>query len=208
MKDTIATVIVDLKPSEEEILKGLQKDGRYGINKAIKEGLKVVETNDWYSIDAQKYYEIYNDSMSAVGVEAMELDELKAESCALFICYKENKVIAGATLKMPKDVFAYGDVPTLSTNASLEEYRKLQPNNLLYWECIKWAKARGYDVLDLGGWQMNPRDNADGVNAFKERFGKITYYEKDFPLHRAIGRKLIRKSSWMWKLNKILKGRK
>ena len=206
MKDKIATVLVDLKSSQEEILKGFQKDGRYGIKKAMKEGLEVIQSEasvDWYG-----YYDIYKDSMKTVGVEPMSFDELRKESCALLICFKGNKIIAGATLKMPKDVFAYGDVPTLGTNASLEEYRSSQPNNLLYWHCILWAKEKGFDVLDLGGWQMNAKGNAVGVNKFKERFGKITYYEKDFPFYRAIGRKLIRNSSLFWQLNKLVKGRK
>jgi len=208
MKDTIATVIVDLKRSEEEIMKSFQKDGRYGINKAIKEGLLIGMPHTSDDEDWINYYTIYKQSMDAVGVEPMTLEKLKKESCVLFSCFKDNKMIAGATLKMPKDVFAYGDVPTLGTNASLEEYRNLQPNNLLYWECIKWAKEKGYDVLDLGGWQMNARDNMSGINAFKERWGKVVYYKKDFPFYRAIGRKLIRNSSLMWKLNNLIKGRK
>jgi lipid II:glycine glycyltransferase (peptidoglycan interpeptide bridge formation enzyme) len=219
MKDTIATVIVDLKPSEEEIFKSLQKDGRYGINRAIKEGLKAISVEENIAV-WEEYWRLYAHSMDRVDVEPMSFDDLLDTQEELFVCIKypedkfkqsweHGKIIAGATLKIAKDVFAYeGNVITLGTNASLEEYRNLQPNNLLYWKCICWAKEHGYEFLDLGGWQINARDNAIGVNKFKERFGKIVYYEKDFSFLKAIGRKLIRNYSLFWNFNKWLRGRK
>jgi lipid II:glycine glycyltransferase (peptidoglycan interpeptide bridge formation enzyme) len=99
-------------------------------------------------------------------------------------------------------------MPTLNVNASLEGYRHLQPNNLLYWNCITWAKEQGYKELDLGGWQINARDNAIGVNKFKEKWGTVTYYYEDFPVFKSIGRKLIRNFGFFWWLNKKIRGRK
>ena len=38
MKDINATVIIDLTPDEKKIFKNLNKDARWGIKKAEKEG--------------------------------------------------------------------------------------------------------------------------------------------------------------------------
>ena len=54
MKDINATVLVDLEPTEEEIFKSLQKDARWGIKKAIREGLIIEKSDKW-----EEFYEIY-----------------------------------------------------------------------------------------------------------------------------------------------------
>jgi hypothetical protein len=41
MKDIVATVMVDLTPSLEDIEARLQKDARWGLNRARREGLVV-----------------------------------------------------------------------------------------------------------------------------------------------------------------------
>ena len=47
MKDINATVIVDLKGSEEDIFNRLQKDARWGVKKAQKSGLMIEESRDF-----------------------------------------------------------------------------------------------------------------------------------------------------------------
>ena len=95
--------------------------------------------------------------------------------------------------------------PKLSRNASLPEFLKLQPNNLLYWHCMLWCKDNKYDKLDLGGWQIKATGNAVGVNRFKERWGDIVYYKADYPASRIIVRRLIRNFGFFRKLSKKLK---
>jgi len=197
MKDTYGTVIVDLILEEEEIMRRLHKDARWGINRAIREGLIVEESTDWLSI-----YDIYKDIMDGGGSEALEIGNLSKDAVVLFVCKKEDKIIAGASLTIEEGRC------TLQMNASLKEYQNCQPNNLLYWECIKWAKKKGYEILDLGGWQINAEGHLEGINKFKEKWGQIAYYDKDYPFFRAIGRKLIKKSHFLFNLNKKLRGRK
>jgi len=197
MKDTIATVIVDLTPTEEEIMISIEKSARNGITRAIKEGLVVEETIDWKNI-----YDIYKNTMEDGGSEAVRLSDIAEEAIVLFECKKADKVIAGASLKMEDGRC------TLQMNASLKEYQYAQPNNLLYWHCIKWAKAKGFEVLDLGGWQINAQGHLEGINKFKEKWGQIKYFERDYPFFRAMGRKLIKKSPLLFKINNKIRGRK
>jgi len=197
MKDITATVIVDLSPDEQTIFNSLQKDARWGIKKAQKEGLTIEESSDF-----DKFYQIYLLSMKEIGVNPETLGHVKSHSSVLFICYKDKVAIAGAILEI------VNNVPTLTRAASLSEYRNSQPNNILYWHCITWSKRKGYPNLDLGGWQVNARGNLDGVNKFKERWGKVVYTKRDYPLLRALGRKLVRGSGFFWWLNNKIRRRK
>mgnify|MGYP001615805266 CR=1 FL=1 len=200
MKDINATVIVNLKPTEEEIFKKLQKDARWGIKKAQKECLIIEEASsqeDWHT-----FYNIYRKEMSELKIPVETLDHLKKESDILFLCKLSGKVIAGAVLYHTAEV-----VPILIRAASIGEYRVYQPNNLLYWHCILWSKKKGYEKLDLGGWQINAHGNSLGVNKFKERWGEIVYYSKDYPVYRALGRKLIRRFDFLWWVYNKIKGK-
>lgn len=198
MKDIVATVMVDLTPNLEDIEARLQKDARWGLNRARREGLVVKMLGGGYV--PPEFYRIYRNYMEEIGIIPLTLEELENDLIN-FTCFKGEEPIAVASLKLQRNM------PTLNVNASIEEYRNLQPNNLLYWTCITWAKEKGYKELDLGGWQINARDNAIGVNKFKEKWGTITYYHEDFPFFRAIGRKLIRNFGFFWWLNKKIRGR-
>ncbi len=201
MKDINATVIVNLRPSEEEILAHLHKDARWGINRAKKEGLVVQETTkeeDW-----KEFYLIYSDYMKKNGLNYFSLEELKQKAKISFVCKKEDKVVAGAGIWF---VDKYDlEIPRLFFNSSLEEFLNLQPNNLLYWECIKWAKKQGYGEFDLGGWQINANKQIGGVNKFKEKWGQVVYFKKNYPFFTAIGRKLVRNFKFFKWLNEKLK---
>ena len=204
MKDKNATIIVDLKPSEDEIKKNLHKDARRGIKKSEKEGLEInfAKTDDEW----KEFYEIYKETMSTGGADIESLDELKQKLDNLFLCKYKNKIIAGMGIGFGGDYKK--EIPVMFINASLKgDYQKLRPNDALYWHCIKWCKEKGYDKFDLGGWQINARGHLKGVNKFKEKWGKIVYYKRDYPMHKAIGRKLIKKSDILWHVNKKLKGR-
>jgi len=204
MKDKMASVNLDLTPSLDEIKSNLHHDSRWGIGRALKEGLTINEANQQ---DLNEFYEIYYKYISSLDIGiGHSLSDIMANAVVLFVCKKQGKIIAGAALELTNDRgYTQETLPTLYINASLPEYLYTQPNNLLYWECIKWAKAKGYPSIDWGGYQINPRDNLIGVNKFKEKFGKVIYFERDFPFFKAIGRKLIRRFKCLWGLNKKIR---
>ena len=178
-------------------MKNLHKDARWGINRAIREGLVVEQSEDFDSI-----YSLYKETVLLGGTNPESVEKLKQESKVMFVCKKGEKIIATAGIEMRSNK------PVLYFNASLKEYQNMQPNNLLYWECIKWCKKNGFKEFDLGGWQINAHGHLDGVNKFKEKWGKVIYYKEDYSIFKAIGRKLIRNSGFFWWLNKKLRGRK
>jgi len=201
MKDINATIIADLRPLEADLFNNLHKDARWGIKKAIKSGLIVEESTEW---DA--FYKIYKQTVISGGSIAYPLDVIKSQSAILFVCKYNGKIIGGITIGFREDKYDK-NIPSLSKLASEKEFQFLQPNDLLVWECIKWSKRNGYKQFDMGGWQINAKGHLKGINKFKEKFGNIVYYYKDYPLHMAIGRKLIRNIGFFWWLNNKLKGK-
>jgi len=198
MKDVRATVIVDLNGSEEEIKSRLHKDARWGIGRAERDGLKVEESELW-----NEFYEMYKTTLIEGGNDPKPLEFLKKTSDKLFVCKKDDKLVGGAVIKT-KDL----EFPKLRFNASLKDYQTFQPNNLLYWNCILWCKRQGYKKFDLGGWQISARGHLQGVNKFKEKWGKVVYIKEDYPFFKALFRKTVRKFYPAWWLNQKIKGRK
>jgi hypothetical protein len=75
---------------------------------------------------------------------------------------------------------------TYKFGASDPAYLKLRPNDLIFWNAIKWGCDNGYDFLDLGRTDV---DNA-GLRSYKSRWGAsemaINYcYAPTLPLHRS-----------------------
>ncbi len=201
MKDINATVIVDLDKSEDEIFQNLKKTVRTGIRKAIKRGLIIEESDEW--VDA---YKVYKETRERNGTLAHPLEKLKEWSDKLFVCKKEGKIIA---INITWFIDLYDkNVPRTMTNAFLKEDSYERPNDLLYWNIFKYYKNKGYKTFDLGGYAIKIRENLEYVNKFKESFGEVVYFKKDYPFFKAIGRKIVRNSNFFWNLNKTIRGKK
>jgi lipid II:glycine glycyltransferase (peptidoglycan interpeptide bridge formation enzyme) len=206
MKDIEATVIVDLLPTEEELLNLIEKSARNSINRSIREGLVVEKIDLSMEENWKEVYKMYVESRKEMGLNIEILDFLKKNVKELFICKLNNKIIAILGIWFPENYYK-PNLPRLFLNCSLHEYRKTQPNNFLYWNAILEYKKKGYKEFDCGGWQINAkgRSNLEGVNRFKEKFGEVRIYKKQFPFFIAIGKKLIRNSKFFWELNEKIK---
>jgi CelD/BcsL family acetyltransferase involved in cellulose biosynthesis len=102
------------------------------------------------------------------------LDEF-SDSSKIMLVRKGEDVIGGAVC-----IFFKGSmiVPWAS---SLREYFSLCPNNLLYWEMIRWGCLNGYQSFDFG------RSSPDsGTYRFKKQWGA-----EEEPLHwQCVSRKI------------------
>jgi len=200
-KDIRATIEIDLKKNKEELWNNLDKDARWGVNKARKSGLRVQISDEGRAWE--EFYHIYKETIIRGGIVPKEKEELKSETNKLFLCFCEDKIIAGAAIKIHKDKIE------LFLNASKKEFLNFQPNNLLYWEIIEWGKQNNYSVFDLGGYQLNTErgDKLYEVNRFKERWGgEIRKYEVSSknPFY-ILGRKVIRKFHFVKKIRDKIK---
>ncbi|MTK11389.1 MAG: GNAT family N-acetyltransferase [Clostridiaceae bacterium] len=161
------TVWLNLSKSEEEIWKeDITSKNRNMIRKAIKNGLTVEASTDFYA-----FKEIYKGTMGKVNAENYYYfndkyyDLMKENSNYLLLnVKKDNKVIAGAIFMIYKEYFHY------HLSASLEEYLKYSPNNLLLWEAIKYGKSMGCKKMHFGGGLTDTTE--DNLFKFKSSFSK------------------------------------
>lgn len=198
MKDVNATVIVDLGPNEKDLFNGFKKEVRKGIRKAIKSGLTVEESEDW-----EGAYKVYKKACEENKIRKFSFENFKNKADRLFVCKKDGKII-GVNAIWFVNLYKQ-DIPRVMYSAIDRENSVFRPNDLLYWEIFKHYKGRGFDKLDLGGWQINSWENLKNVNKFKENYGEVVFFHKDYPLHIAIARKIVRNVGIFWKLNKKLK---
>jgi FemAB-related protein (PEP-CTERM system-associated) len=158
-------MILNLTGNSGELWKGFDAKLRNQIRKASKSGL----TASWSGKErVADFYEVFAANMRDLGspvhsrqfFEAM-LDEF-SDSAKLMLVRKGNRVIGGAVCLCFKNTMI---VPWAS---ALREYFSLCPNNLLYWEMIRWGCENGFQRFDFG------RSSPDsGTYRFKKQWGTI-----------------------------------
>lgn len=168
------TVLIDLSPSEDEILMRMKQKTRYNVRLAEKKGVKVrvgdsrdfsllykmyAETSvrDGFVIRDEGYYQtVWNTFINSNDPHCEPLiAEVNGEAvAALFVFYFGGRAY-----------YVYG--------MSRDLHREKMPAYLLQWEAIKRAKARGCRVYDLWGApdEFNESDSMWGVYRFKEGLG-------------------------------------
>lgn len=168
------TLTLDLSLSEEDLLAQMSQSTRRKIRQAEKNGV-TVRTADLESDDLQKLYDLYNVTGERQGFLIRPLDYYqtawvmftRAGLGHALIAESDGQAIGGVVLFYTgrKVWYFYG----MSSNA----HRDLQPNYLLQWTAIRWAKAHGYALYDWWGApnQFMESDPMWGVYRFKDGFG-------------------------------------
>ena len=174
------TIVIDLRPSEEEILAAMKQKTRYNIRLAEKKGVTVRQgtaddltafnqlmlatgQRDSFGIHQPDYYR------AAYGLFA-------PDRAALWLAEFEGRPLAGVM------VFAVGQSAAYLYGASSDEERQRMPAYAAQWAGIQWAKARGCTSYDLWGipdaaeeeLEAGFTDRQDGlwpVYRFKRGFG-------------------------------------
>jgi peptidoglycan pentaglycine glycine transferase (the first glycine) len=172
------TVLVDLLPSEEDILGRMKQKTRYNVRLAEKKGV-VVRTGT--SSDLPLLYRMYAETSERDGFvirnetyyttvwetfmrPSAAVDQPSAEP---LIAEVDGRVIAAIV------VFYFADRAYYLYGMSREVHREMMPNHLLQWEAMKRAKRRGCHYYDLWGAPdvFSEMDSMWGVFRFKEGLG-------------------------------------
>lgn len=189
-----ATFVVDLHLPLELLWKNLEKRARWGVKKARKMGVTVSEAKVWE--DWERYHKMYahENYQKHVRPRSLKLHEsifqrlLPEERTKLFVAKHHGKTIAGGLFLTTKHEMIYYE------GASDARYLDLQPNNIIQWHVIEWAKQRGIRYYDLGGALYNPDKDHPlyGVHIFKRQWGGRLHRYDSFALNRlyAVGRSL------------------
>lgn len=157
------TMLLDLKDNEGEQWKGLDAKVRNQIRKAEKSGLKSV-AGGMELLDG--FYEVFCRNMRDLGTPVYSrsffnnvLEEFPDTSLILSVTHG-GRTVASALLTWYKDTL---EVPWASSN---RDFRQMCPNNLLYWEVIRFAIAQGTRIFDFG--RSTP---GEGTFNFKKQWG-------------------------------------
>ena len=167
------TSTIDLKRSEEEILKSFKPKTRYNIRLAEKHGIKVRKDN------SQKAFESYLDLLfettkrqgffahdKKFHYQQWEILNPAGISHLLTATY-QGKILAAFLL------FAFNRVLYYPYGASTREHKELMAPTLLMWEAIKFGKSMGCESFDLWGDiepDPSPSNPYFGFHKFKEGF--------------------------------------
>ena len=173
-----ATLMVDLRPSEEEILAQMHSKWRYNIRLSGRKGVGV-------RVGDRRDFATYHRLSETTGDRnefGTRPEGYYEEAWAayqphsrLFIAKYEDDPLAAII------VVKSGKMATYLYGASSNEERNRMPNHALQWAAMQWAKAEGCDWYDF--WGIPPEIPLDGevdeygegglwgVFRFKQGFG-------------------------------------
>lgn len=157
------TVQINLTQSENKILSQMKKDARYGIRKAEKERLQIIEV-----IDLEKFHQIWRKSVGwrkyVPSLKTLKRLKKAFGKKAVFLAAND---LAGAVFLIANDSAYYYYAFTSKRG------RKKMAQYLLVWEGIKLAKKRRCQVFDFEGIydKRFPVKAWQGFSHFKKSFG-------------------------------------
>ena len=157
------TMILDLENDEETQWKALGVKVRNQVRKAEKSGLTAV-TGHLELLDG--FYEVFCRNMRDLGTPVygrnffQNILETFPNTTRVISVMLEGKTVASGIMSWFRDSL---EVPWAS---SISDYREICPNNLFYWEAIKFAIRNNSRKFDFG--RSTP---GEGTFRFKKQWG-------------------------------------
>ena len=166
------TVMINLSPSEEELLGNMRRQTRYEVRRAEKLGIKV--SNDNSEAIFREFHQVQLDTAKRQGFVPPSLEVLMAEKEA----FKNNATIYVAESAEGEKI-AYGLIIKNGREADYYEAastplnRKMPGAYALLWQAMRDLKMEGYERFNLGGIAPSgqPNHRYAGVTTFKTGFG-------------------------------------
>lgn len=181
------TVLIDLGPSEEQMLARMKQKTRYNIRLAVKRGvtIRVGAPADWpllyrmfaetsvrdgFVIRDEGYYQAVWSlfgSDARVPAPGMSKGRVSQPVAEPLVAEVDGEPVAALF------VFYFAGRAYYVYGMSREAHRDKMPNYLLQWEAMRRAKAAGCATYDLWGApeQFDESDGMWGVFRFKEGLG-------------------------------------
>ena len=193
-----STMIVDLSPSEEDLLARMKGKTRYNVRLAARKGVAVQETGFGEAWDT--FYGLLEGTAERNGFVIRRSREYLHDSMRVmyeagqgrfFFATHEGEPLAAIF------VFTFGEKCWYIHGASSNVKRNLMPAYLLQWEVMRWARERGiryYDMVAVPKPEnLDEEDPLWGVYRFKAGFsGEIADFLGclDLPIKR------VRATAW------------
>jgi lipid II:glycine glycyltransferase (peptidoglycan interpeptide bridge formation enzyme) len=174
--------VTDLGPSEDALLAGMMMTWRQNIRSGARKGVNVrlgsgeADLDAFYQLlketgERDRFYvypkDLYRDMLTHYSAEAAHANN--TAHMALLIAESDGVPIAASTVA----VLGAWSWNLHSGSSGQPAHRKLRPNYLLQWECMRWVKSQGARFYD---WRtipdiLEPGQELYGVYEFKRGFG-------------------------------------
>lgn len=175
--------ILDISPSEQELLSGMRKTTRYLINQNSKYELRVESSNN--PKDIERFYQIYKETEKRQKFMAYDLNYITKE----FLAFAKNNEVLIYFSTHKKVVLScafiikYGNSGFYHHGATSNKEPKIPSSYILQWEIIKDLKRHGLKYYNF--WGISPEEKAShpwrGLTLFKKGFGG--FEKKYIPTH-------------------------
>ncbi len=161
--------ILDISVSEDTLLLGMKKNTRYGIRKAEKDGITVSSTANLK--DFETFWNIYADTAKRQSfvphpkkfVQA-EYEHFAAEDRArVYFAHCKGEIISTAMI-------IYSSYSAFYHHGASKIHSGITPGELLQWQVIRDAKARGLTKYNF--WGVVPEGKKDHAWARLDKFKK------------------------------------
>jgi len=172
-RNGLQTYLIDLTPSEDDLLKRIEPAGRWAANKARKNGVVVEDAAS--DDDVRAYYQLYMETGSVPGSGPPSEERfvsgfrrLRDEGKARIILARhEGELVAGSFFP------CHAGLAAQHQTALSMQGRKLNAGSLLVWESMLSFKIAGFRALDLVSVEVAPPAGSReaGVREFKSKWG-------------------------------------
>jgi lipid II:glycine glycyltransferase (peptidoglycan interpeptide bridge formation enzyme) len=173
--DSYRTFILDLDPPLEELRRRLDQKWRNQLNRAEKNGLRIIEGSSLAEFDTMitLFNEMWVRKRFAQTSDINEFRHIQEslpdnQKLRVFICEQAGTPVAGllATAMGDSGIYLFG--------GTSDRGMQSKGSYLLQWRVIQWLKESGIRYYNLGG--INPETNP-GVYHFKQGLsGKDVLY--------------------------------
>lgn len=169
------SVIIDLRPSEEDILMNMKQKTRYNARLSKRKDIKFRFGS---KEDLDILYELYQETAVRDDFVIRPLDYYRKAWSDFMDAGLAQPIIAmyKGTPVAHVIVFGFAKRAWYFYGASSNLERNRMPTYGLQWEAIMWARAQNMDVYDMWGAPDNFYDENDplqGVYDFKRGFGGV-----------------------------------
>lgn len=171
------TLVLDLTQDLDALWGNIRKSFRNEINRAQREGIKVNINENF-----DEFYEITKSFRRKKGLAGKGVDpEFMKRYGTLFTAELNHEILFGI-FWLEDDSNIRGLITASKRLDAVREKAVMigYANRLMWWESIKYAKAKGIKEFDFGGYYTgeNKNDPRNNINVFKEGFGGqlVTHY--------------------------------
>lgn len=195
------TIIIDLRKPLDLIWSALDKKARWGVRKAERMGLRAKVADTWQ--EWEEYYHLHTLHSREKQYPARPLNFFEEmfklhdkDMSRLFLAESGKKLVAGSLF------LVYNSNMIFLQNAWLDSFRKYNPNNLIQWKSIEWAKENGVEAYDINGLPPEEIKYLHGIYDYKKRWDGQIHWFYYYVNRRSLyaGMRLIRSNQLAWKI--------